>query len=68
MEAVAALDSLAHELDKALADFPNAKAITLRHLLTHTSGFDGDVWPDHGDDEQSRSRLAAACAELPQLL
>jgi CubicO group peptidase (beta-lactamase class C family) len=43
------------------------RAITVRHLLTHTSGFDGDVWPDHGDDDGALGRLIAGVADLPQL-
>ncbi|CAB4585008.1 unannotated protein [freshwater metagenome] len=43
------------------------RAITVRHLLTHTAGFDGDVWPDHGDDDGALGRLVAGIAHLPQL-
>lgn len=56
-----------HVPEFRVADSTATQAITVRHLLSHTSGFDGDVWPDLGDGDESRSRIAAGCAELAQL-
>lgn len=52
--------------DFSLADTTASAAITVRHLLTHTSGIDGDVFTDHGpgDDAVRRYVEALATAEL----
>ncbi len=39
-----------------VADREASKVITLRHLLTHTAGFDGDHYPD--DNRESGHRIA----------
>jgi len=41
--------------------------ITIRHLLTHTSGVDGDFFDDFGRGDDAVERYVAACANLPQL-
>ncbi|MYU06000.1 serine hydrolase [Streptomyces sp. SID8366] len=41
-------------------------AITLRHLLTHTSGIDGDLFVDTGRGDDCLARYVEACAELEQ--
>jgi dipeptidyl aminopeptidase/acylaminoacyl peptidase len=52
-----------------LSDAEAAGAVTLRHLLTHTSGIDGDVFTDtgRGDDclERYVERLAGAAQNHP---
>ncbi|MEU9099923.1 serine hydrolase domain-containing protein [Streptomyces sp. NPDC048361] len=46
---------------------PDASArITLRHLLTHTSGIDGDLFLDTGRGDDCLERYVAACAGLEQ--
>ncbi|MFD7063499.1 serine hydrolase [Streptomyces sp. NPDC059906] len=41
-------------------------AITLRHLLTHTSGIDGDLFLDTGRGDDCLARYAEACTDLEQ--
>ncbi|MEV0528841.1 serine hydrolase [Streptomyces sp. NPDC050439] len=41
-------------------------AITLRHLLTHTSGIDGDLFMDTGRGDDCLERYVRACADLEQ--
>ncbi|MGH4030980.1 serine hydrolase domain-containing protein [Actinomycetota bacterium Odt1-20B] len=46
---------------------PDAGArITVRHLLTHTSGVDGDLFLDTGRGDDCLERYVAACADLEQ--
>ncbi|GIL28980.1 serine hydrolase domain-containing protein [Actinocatenispora comari] len=40
-------------------------AVTVRHLLTHTSGIDGDFFHDTGRGDDCLARYVAACADLP---
>ncbi|HEX2550266.1 MAG TPA: serine hydrolase domain-containing protein, partial [Nocardioidaceae bacterium] len=42
--------------------------VTLRNLLTHTSGFDGDHFTDNGRGDDALERYVAGCADLPQLV
>ncbi|MBT2466415.1 beta-lactamase family protein [Streptomyces sp. ISL-66] len=42
------------------------QAITLRHLLTHTSGIDGDLFLDTGRGDDCLRRYVEACAGLEQ--
>jgi len=42
-------------------------AITIRRLLTHTSGVDGDFFDDFGRGDGCVERYVAACASLPQI-
>jgi CubicO group peptidase (beta-lactamase class C family) len=47
---------------------PNAPDIvTVRHLLTHTSGFDGDHFADTGRGDDALERYIAGCKDLPQI-
>lgn len=41
--------------------------VTVRHLLTHTSGVDGDFFGDFGRNDDAVERYVEACAELPQV-
>ncbi len=40
---------------------------TIRHLLTHTSGVDGDFFDDFGRGDDCVARYVDACATLPSL-
>lgn len=42
-------------------------SISIRHLLTHTAGFDGDIWPDLGEGDDALDRLVASLATCAQL-
>lgn len=44
-----------------------ARAITVRQLLTHTSGIDGDFFEDTGRGSDCVERYLVACRALPQL-
>ena len=41
--------------------------VTVQHLLTHTSGIDGDFFEDTGDEDNCLARYAGACGDLPFL-
>ncbi len=43
------------------------ETITIRHLLTHTSGIDGDHFADMGRGDDVLELYVASCAQLPQL-
>ncbi|MCD0451464.1 beta-lactamase family protein [Actinocorallia sp. API 0066] len=51
----------------AVADPGVSATVTLRHLLSHTSGIDGDLFLDTGRGDDCLERYVAACAELGQL-
>ncbi len=51
----------------ALADRAAADSITVRMLLTHTSGIDGDFFQTTGRGDDAVERYVLACAALPQL-
>jgi CubicO group peptidase (beta-lactamase class C family) len=53
--------------DLALADEAAAEAITVRQLLTHTSGIEGDYLEDTGPDSDALERYVASMASLGQL-
>ncbi len=42
--------------------------VTVRDLLTHTSGFDGDHFTDTGRGDDALERYVADCADLPQIV
>jgi CubicO group peptidase (beta-lactamase class C family) len=50
-----------------LGDAEAAGRITVRHLLTHTNGMDGDFFQDTGRGDDCVERYVLACAALPQL-
>lgn len=50
--------------DFQLADSVAVKQITLRHLLTHTSGIEGDHFLDTGRGDDALERYVASCARL----
>jgi dipeptidyl aminopeptidase/acylaminoacyl peptidase/CubicO group peptidase (beta-lactamase class C family) len=49
-----------------LADPDATKKVTMRHLLTHTSGIDGDVFTDTGRGDDCLEKYVAALAEEAQ--
>src|SRR5215475_3891819 len=51
----------------AVQDKDAAATVTLRHLLTHTSGFDGDHFTDTGRGDDALALYVAGCADLPQI-
>jgi CubicO group peptidase (beta-lactamase class C family) len=50
-----------------LADADVAKALTMRHLLTHTSGIDGDVFTDTGRGDDCLAKYVALLSEVRQI-
>ncbi|MEV4289803.1 serine hydrolase domain-containing protein [Nonomuraea bangladeshensis] len=52
--------------DFRVADEEVSAAVTVRHLLTHTSGIDGDLFLDTGRGDDCVAKYVAACADLPQ--
>jgi dipeptidyl aminopeptidase/acylaminoacyl peptidase len=52
--------------DLKLADPDVTKQVTLRHLLTHTSGVDGDVFTDTGRGDDAVERYVALLADAAQ--
>ena len=51
--------------DLQLLDPDVAKHVTMRHLLTHTCGVDGDVFTDTGRGDDCIEKYVAALAETP---
>jgi len=50
-----------------LSDETVAEQVTLRHLLTHTAGWVGDLFDDTGPGDDALARIVAEMASLPQL-
>ncbi|MEQ6900834.1 serine hydrolase domain-containing protein [Nocardioides sp. YIM 152588] len=50
-----------------LGDAEAAKALTTRHLLTHTAGFEGDIFTDTGRGDDAVQKYVATLTDLPQL-
>ncbi|MPZ26741.1 MAG: serine hydrolase [Micromonosporaceae bacterium] len=50
----------------ALSDPEVRERVTMRHLLTHTSGIDGDVFRDTGRGDDCLQRYVAELAGVPQ--
>lgn len=51
----------------ALADEAAAARITARQLLSHSGGFEGDIFTDTGAGDDCLERYAALLAEVPQI-
>src|SRR5690606_23321190 len=49
-----------------LADDSATNSITVRHLLTHQAGFEGDIFTDTGRGEEAIEKFVALLAEMPQ--
>ncbi|TDW23764.1 serine hydrolase domain-containing protein [Kribbella kalugense] len=52
---------------KLLPEAPIDPRITVRHLLTHTSGIDGDLFTDTGRGDDCLERYVALLADVDQL-
>ncbi|MFI2706022.1 serine hydrolase domain-containing protein, partial [Nocardioides sp. CER28] len=50
-----------------IGDMEAAKALTTRRLLTHTAGFEGDIFTDTGRGDDAIEKYVATLADLPQL-
>lgn len=50
-----------------LADKDTTQSVTVRHLLTHTSGIDGDVFTDTGRGDDALRRYVEDLSGVPQL-
>jgi CubicO group peptidase (beta-lactamase class C family) len=50
-----------------LADKDVAERVTMRHLLTHTAGWVGDYFADHGAGEDALAGIVGDLPRLPQL-
>ena len=53
--------------DFTVADPVASSSITVRQLLTHTSGFDGDIWIDVGEGDDAIARFVGGLDDLDQL-
>ena len=53
--------------DLRLADEHTAANVTLRHLLTHTGGWEGDYFNDFGRGEDALAKMILLMADLPQI-
>src|ERR1700733_14837260 len=53
--------------DFTLADSAAAKAMTVRQLLNHTAGFEGDIFTDTGTNDDCVEKYVATLATDPQL-
>jgi CubicO group peptidase (beta-lactamase class C family) len=51
----------------AIADDEAAGAITVRQLLCHTAGFEGDIFTDTGPGDDCIQRFVATLVDVPQL-
>ena len=52
--------------DLRLSDPAVAQHVTMRHLLTHTSGIDGDIFTDTGRGDDVLEKYVAELADAPQ--
>lgn len=50
-----------------LPEFPGDPGITMRHLLSHTSGMDGDLFIETGRGDDCLEKYVAACESLQQV-
>ncbi len=53
--------------DFAVADGAASAQVTVRHLLTHMAGWEGDFFHDTGSGNDALARYVADMADLPQL-
>jgi CubicO group peptidase (beta-lactamase class C family) len=54
--------------DLKLMDETVAARVTMRHLLTHTGGWEGDYFDDFGMGDDALAKMVTKIAELPQLM
>ncbi|HJP65381.1 MAG TPA: serine hydrolase domain-containing protein [Actinomycetota bacterium] len=52
--------------DFRVADPEVSESVTIRHLLTHSSGIDGDHFQDTGKNDDALERYVASCGSLGQ--
>jgi CubicO group peptidase (beta-lactamase class C family) len=50
-----------------LQDESAAEQVTVRHLMTHTSGFEGDIFTDTGPGDDCVEKLVGVLRDVPQL-
>ena len=53
--------------DFAVRDADASARVTIRHLLTHTAGWVGDIYEDTGNGDDALKEYTARMATLPQL-
>jgi len=53
--------------DFTMRDPEVASRVTMRHLLTHVGGWEGDFFPDTGNGDDALARYVKLMADLPQL-
>lgn len=53
--------------DFAVADADATRTVTIRQLLSHTSGIDGDFFHDTGRGDDCLAKYVQACAKLGQI-
>jgi CubicO group peptidase (beta-lactamase class C family) len=53
--------------DLRFADDNATKTVTVRHLVTHTSGVDGDHFVDTGRGDDCVEKYVATCKDVPQV-
>ncbi|HJT38252.1 MAG TPA: serine hydrolase [Actinomycetota bacterium] len=53
--------------DFKLRDADVQRRVTVRHLLTHTGGWAGDIFPDTGRGDDALARAVAVLRKVPQL-
>jgi CubicO group peptidase (beta-lactamase class C family) len=53
--------------DFTMRDPEVTSRLTMRHLLSHTGGWDGDFFPDTGNGDDALARYVKLMADLPQL-
>jgi CubicO group peptidase (beta-lactamase class C family) len=51
----------------SVADDAVSESVTVRHLLTHSSGIDGDNFTDTGRGDDALEKYVASCAQLRQV-
>jgi CubicO group peptidase (beta-lactamase class C family) len=50
-----------------VADAAVSEKVTVRHLMTHSSGIDGDHFVDTGRGDDALDKYVATCADVPQV-
>ena len=53
--------------DFTMRDSEVTARLTMRHLLNHTGGWDGDFFPETGNGDDALAKYVKLMAELPQL-
>jgi CubicO group peptidase (beta-lactamase class C family) len=54
--------------DFRVKDEAVSKSVTVKHLITHSAGWSGDVFTDTGNSDDSLAKYVEQMAELPQLV